>query len=582
MKANEVARELAGNIESVAKYLFPLGVIEGHEYCVGNITGTEGKSLKICMQGQKAGIWADFAEGSSGDLLDLWAKVKGVSVKEAMNDAASFMGLREPERVVHKEKPAQPPVVPNTLASLKKAPEVQRYLTVDRGLSPQTLETYKIRGDKNNIYFPFMWEGKARMLKSLALKRVDGKKDCRVTSAGQFKGLMGWNTINPSSRSVVICEGEINAMSVHQMGHDAMAVPFGAGKGAKQDWISNEYDNLDRFDTIYLWFDNDAPGKDAIEEILPRLGAERVRVINADTDANDCLLAGVGLQALLDKSTEFSPGSLSRMEKYREDVFGELSNPLAYTVGYKLPFSQVGTSFVFRQGEVTLLSGLNSSGKTAGVGQMVVNVMMQGGGVCIASMEGQPKKWAANMLRQYCFMSEIPVPSAKPDFDLIWDWFHQLMFTYDNPGRGVCKDILEVFKHTRRRYGVGFFIVDNLTAVDVALDDYEGQRNFMQNLVNFAKTQDAHVLCVAHQRKPGIGEASNRYSIKGSGALSDLADNVIIWERNKAKEKAERDRDGSYDFNKPDALMSVDKQRETGVEPDFGLYFDYDSKTFRS
>lgn len=36
-------------------------------------------------------------------------------------------------------------------------------------------------------------------------------------------------------------------MTFTQLGYDALSVPFGGGKGAKQQWIEYEYHNLDRF-----------------------------------------------------------------------------------------------------------------------------------------------------------------------------------------------------------------------------------------------------------------------------------------------------------------------------------------------
>jgi twinkle protein len=227
-----------------------------------------------------------------------------------------------------------------------------------------------------------------------------------------------------------------------------------------------------------------------------------------------------------------------------------------------------------------VLTGVNSHGKSAGVGQITVGIMSGGGKVCVASMESRPHKWGSKMLRQYCSMSGLEQPTARPDFDNMWQWFNHNMLVYSAPGRGVCKDILEIFRYARKRYGVKFFVLDNLSALDVPLDDYEGQRNFVQSLVNFAKTENVHVLFVAHQRKPQAEtEAGDRFGIKGSGALSDLADNVLIWWRNKAKEKKKKAGE-IIDANEADVLLICDKQRETGVEPTFKLWFHYPTATF--
>ena len=85
-------------------------------------------------------------------------------------------------------------------------------------------------------------------------------------------------------------------MTLHQYGVPALSVPFGGGKGAKQQWIETEFDRLLMFDKIYLCFDNDAEGQAAVDELLGRLGRHRCFVVQLPLpykDANACLMAGV-------------------------------------------------------------------------------------------------------------------------------------------------------------------------------------------------------------------------------------------------------------------------------------------------
>jgi twinkle protein len=499
-----------------------------------------------------------------------------------MNEASAYIGI-EQRRPEHNPREYKAPLKPKGMKSAQNVDEAAAYLA-GRGLSQETIKAFKICGDNETIYFPFIHGKKANMIKSLKIKRIEGKKDCRITSSDQMPCLFGWQTVSPKAREVVICEGEINAMSVKQVGHDALAVPIGAGGGNKQAWVENEYDNLECFDTIYLWFDNDQAGKEAIPELLARLGCERCRMIDSPIDANDALLNGLDfakMAKLKVESKEQHPESLSRMNEYADKAWKEINNPMAYAVGFKLPWNKCGDSFIFRAGEVTVLTGVNSHGKSAGIGQITIGVMAQGAKVCVASMESRPHKWSVKMLCQYCSMNNIPLPkNNKPVFNEMWGWFNSNLFAYSSPGQGVCNDILEVFRYARKRYGVTFFVLDNLSALDVALDDYEGQRNFVQRLVNFAKTEDVHVIFVAHQRKPlSEKEAGDRFGIKGSGALSDLVDNVLVWWRNKAKEKKVRAGE-AIDHNEADVMLICDKQRETGVERSFKLWFHYPTATF--
>jgi hypothetical protein len=92
--AREIKRLLRARVEELAAHLFPNGKREGVHWCVGDITGAPGKSFKICVAGDKAGLWGDFAEPGthSRNLLDLWMRARNVDFKTALHEAAEWSG----------------------------------------------------------------------------------------------------------------------------------------------------------------------------------------------------------------------------------------------------------------------------------------------------------------------------------------------------------------------------------------------------------------------------------------------------------------------------------------------------------
>ena len=74
--------------------------------------------------------------------------------------------------------------------------------------------------------------------------------------------------IDRNTREVVICEGELDALSLWDFGWPANSVPSGAGG---MTWIENDFDHLERFDTIHLCFDQDEAGQKHIEAVAERL-----------------------------------------------------------------------------------------------------------------------------------------------------------------------------------------------------------------------------------------------------------------------------------------------------------------------
>ena len=71
--------------------------------------------------------------------------------------------------------------------------------------------------------------------------------------------------------------------------------------------------------------------------------------------------------------------------------------------------------------------------------------------------------------------------------------------------------------------------------------------------------------------------------VKGTGAITDLAQTVLVWWRNKPKEEKVRNAGVKVPedlLSKPDAIVRCDKQNNGEHEPTIYLWFDRDSHQF--
>lgn len=274
MTPAELSEKLWDNAERVAKYLLPRGHLEGKEWCAGNTNGDAGKSLKINLGGKKT--WADFASGDSGDLLDLWVLVRNCQLHDAMREAKEFLGLKDDDNHFEaKKKTFSRP----TKKGVKKASHCYDYLS-SRGITRETADQFRVSDavvwyhDENReipaVAFPYLRNGELLQVKRIGTERPNGKK-LIMAEADCEPCLFGWQAMDAKARAVVLCEGEIDCMTYSQFGISALSVPFGGGKGAKQQWIEYEYHNLDRFEEIWLSLDNDDVGREAAKEIARRL-----------------------------------------------------------------------------------------------------------------------------------------------------------------------------------------------------------------------------------------------------------------------------------------------------------------------
>jgi 5S rRNA maturation endonuclease (ribonuclease M5) len=73
----DIRARLLDQLESVLAHLLPRGKRRGAQFVVGNVAGDPGDSLVVDLDGNKRGLWLDFATGESGDALAPWASVRG-------------------------------------------------------------------------------------------------------------------------------------------------------------------------------------------------------------------------------------------------------------------------------------------------------------------------------------------------------------------------------------------------------------------------------------------------------------------------------------------------------------------------
>lgn len=577
MKAAELASMLARDAEGVARMLLPGGKRNGHEWRCGSLAGDAGQSLGVHLTGQKAGVWGDFATGEGGDLLDLWCAVRNVGMAEACAQVRDYLGIREARVDNPRPSYTRPP-----REGIKGLSDKHRdWLCGERKLSAESVKAYRIASKGDEVMFPSLVDGELVAAKYRRLPkgfRVDA--NCEPV-------LFGWQAIPASARSVVIVEGEPDALAMHTLGFPALSVPFGGGTGDKQGkWIAAEFDRLAIFDRIYLALDTDGPGQEATAEIVKRLGRDRCYVVELPhKDANACLIAGMtadGMAECVKAAKTLDPEALRNAGEFTDDVLREFANA-GTDYGIAMPWDRLTGKLVIRMGEVVILAGINGHGKSEVAGQVTVNAVKCGWRACVASMEFRPGKWLKRMVRQATGNS---APAAA-FIGHTMRWLSDGLWVFDATGTAKSEVILETFAYAAKRYGVELFVIDNLAKCGFDEDDYNAQKNFVDRLTDFAKTYDVAVLLVAHMKKQHDENTdAGKMGIKGTGALTDMVDTVLsIW-RNKPKEEKARlaqatGAEISDDTrNEPDAVLKCHKQRNGEDEPRCPLWFDIDSHQF--
>lgn len=552
MNAKELSQRMAGEAAAIAQYLLPGGKRKAGEWAAGSTNGEEGQSLSVRLTGAKAGVWADFASGEKGDLLDLWAAVRGCSIAEAIREAKDYLGVRDsmPER---EKKIFKRPAKPQCQSAKAGALEWLQ----GRGLTPETIAAFRIaeqtRGDKTYAVFPYLRDGE---LVNIKYRNIAEKKDMRQ-EGGAEPCLFGWHLIDPKARTVAICEGEIDAMTLHQCGVPALSVNAGAGN---HQWMENDWDRLDRFSEILIFFDNDDAGKAGAQEIVRRLGLERCKLVTLPAkDANDYLLQGADASDFWEATRNaktLDPEELRQASDFINKVKAMFYPAHADERDPVLRLDRDLDWFEFRPGELSVWTGYNGHGKSLMLSQILLGLMQQGERVTVFSGEMTPERQLKRLVKQATGLDR---PTMQY-IDAVGEWVTDKMWFFNVVGSAGIDRLLQVFLYANKRYGMRHFVIDSLMMTDVPEDgpgSMTAQKEAVRKLCDFARRNGCHLHLVAHPRK-GADESKGpgKLDVAGSSKITDGADNVFtVW----SARKDENDPD--VDMDKADARLELQKQR---------------------
>lgn len=223
----------------------------------------------------------------------------------------------------------------------------------------------------------------------------------------------------------------------------------------------------------------------------------------------------------------------------------------------------------FRPGEVSLWAGVNGHGKSMFLSQVTLDLCSQKQKVMVASFEMKP-------VRQMQRMSRQAYADNKPSEDFLRrlsKWSDERLWIYDYVGAAEWRKVIAVMRYARKEFGVQHFVIDSLMKCVKGEDDYNAQKDFVNELCAFAHAHDVHVHLVHHVRK-GESEhkAPGKFDIKGAGAITDQVDNVFIVWRDK---KAEDDETSMHN-----AQLVCEKQRNGEFEGRFGFWFEPSSQQY--
>ena len=233
------------------------------------------------------GSWYDFGGGFGGDVIDFVGRCMFGGEHydfHAVIDALGALDIAPLPQTAVREKPKKPAAkIGITLDDIERynaaMPSQRRAYWHSRGLEDRTIDEFYLGWDGKRYTIPALYR-----LQVFGLKRrqseIDDGIPTKYTQAvgsrvGIFNADMLWENYG-----VIICEGEIDCMLLHQAGFVAVSSTGGAGSW-KPEWAQF----FTHIRSIHILYDNDKAGVDGARKIQRSL--RRAQVVTLPEGVKD-------------------------------------------------------------------------------------------------------------------------------------------------------------------------------------------------------------------------------------------------------------------------------------------------------
>jgi len=435
----------------------------------------------------------------------------------------------------------------------------------NRGLTQETCEKFNYRlGTFNgrrchiaNYYGP-----DGSVVAQKIRWKENGEKKFTWTGNPKEALLYGQRLRRDGGRRVFITEGEVDALSVAQaLRHDwpVVSVPNGA-QGARRD-LAKHLAWLEKYDEIALCFDNDEPGRKAVQDCLTLFSPGKVRIVQFPEgvkDANDLVKANrtAELVSLLWEAKTYRPDGVRSVADLRAKA---KERP---RFGRPWPWVGMTAATYGIRPEIYSWGAGVGSGKTTTLKEIMLCTMRpdllpdhsslvdgEGNPIPIPEprkigtflFEEPPEKTLRSLagMAMGKRLNKPDVSYSEAELDAAMDSFDGLFLPFDTFGAKDWDVVKMQMLYLIEAEGVRDLVVDPLTALVAMADDERRELDaVMADISGIATTHGCTIHLVSHLTTPKgtpheEGGRVHEKDFTGSRAIARWSHNMIGLERNK-------------------------------------------------
>ena len=472
--------------------------------------------------------------------------------------ASGIIVMREKHERYEILKPReQKPVMKRQRDSFDSLEDEQFEWLSARGISATTAQKYDLVAmdayGRRVIGFPY-YDDKGFIV-AVKQRATTEKRFYCEGSPTTFFGLRHLN----KGDDLIIVEGEMDVLALAEVGIKAISVPNGAPEkisdGPAEDngklkflWEAREY--IDAAKKIVIATDSDDKGQVLAEEIARRVGKGKCwKVVFPEDvkDANEALLK-IGkdrLREIVFGAEPWPVQGLYDAERFRDSVWELYEKGVGR--GESTGYESVDEIYTIVPGQVTIVTGIPSSGKSEFIDQVMVNLATEKHwkfGIC--SFENEPRLHIAKLMSKRVgkpFFSGYHERMRREEYDAAYS-FIQDHFAFVHQDDGSLADLDSILDRLRiaiLRYGIRGAVIDPYNFISRPRGDSsetEWISDMLTKVKAFAMGHGIHVWFVAHPTKmqrnsEGRLPVPGGFDISGSAAWFAKADCGLTVHREK-------------------------------------------------
>ena len=374
---------------------------------------------------------------------------------------------------------------------------------------------------------------------------------------GAPRSFYGIENVEDTDEDLTIVEGECDVIALASVGIKAVSCPNGAPAKVSQNRVSPEEDNkfsyiweererLERVKRVILATDNDQAGEALAEEIARRVGRAkcwRVKFPEGTKDANDAVdkLGADETRRLFDNPEPVPLSGVYGASEYLSDIKDIYAN--GHGRGASTGFPAIDELFTIAEGQLSIVTGMPSSGKSEFIDQIMVNLAQrESWKFAVCSFENPPHMHIAKLAEKVTgkpFYDGLGPRMTEEELEeaIVFINEHFVFLESKDGGMSTIDSVIERTKQAVMRLGVRGLIIDPYNYIEQSgSEEHNSISHMLSRITAFAKAHGIHVWFVAHPQKmypreDGTYAVPKGMNISGSAAWFAKADLGITVHR---------------------------------------------------